>query len=507
MRKLVVCCDGTWNTPDQDEGGVPVPTNVVRLSNALARQDEEGNAQLLYYHPGVGTEGSWWEKTKGGSVGQGLDQNIISAWRWLCRTWQPEDRLHLFGFSRGAFTVRSLATVLTTCGLPKLRELPDEAQWNLLESAFQLGYRERKPVAAWAGATVFQLAPADVRIHFLGVWDTVGALGIPDNLAILNLLDNHKRHAFHDTNLSDKVLQARHAVALDEERASFSPTLWVAPGREAEVKQVWFPGVHCDVGGGYEQTGLSDGALSWMIEEARAQGLAFRPDMLRQIHPNHQDVLHDSGGGLFKLLRTQPRSIPRLDAPGGADLHESARRRLAEPPIFQAPYRRTVALAPGENHRQEVYARERWNETGLWLEAGVAYEFRATGEWTDRKVACGPGGTKDGKFDKGELLHAAAGLWGRFEQLVKKAAKNEEADFWGTRRAEDLPWMALVGVVANGGNPSSDGTPAPHESFLIGESVRHVPGESGYLFCYANDAWNFYQNNRGSVRLTVTRGA
>jgi len=506
MRTLVVSCDGTWNTPDQDEGGVPVPTNVVRLHNCLAAKDAQGNTQLAYYHPGVGTEGSWWEKAKGGGVGQGLNRNILSAWRWLCRTWQPEDRIFLFGFSRGAFTVRSLATVLTTCGLPALRELPDTGQWKLLEAAFQKGYRERKAPGDWLSAAKLLLEPAALRIHFLGVWDTVGALGIPDNLAILNLLDDRKRYAFHDTDLSTQVLQARHAVALDERRASFAPTLWTATERHAGVKQVWFPGVHCDVGGGYAETGLSDGALAWMVAEAAAHGLGFQEVMVRQIRPNAQDVLHDSCGGVFKLLRTQPRSIPRLDV-AAPDLHDSVRKRQEEPPIFQAPYRKVVALGVGENHRLDIYAQDRWNETGLWLEAGATYDFRATGEWTDGKVACGPGGTKDGNFDKGELVHVASGLWGRFEQLVKKATGNEEADFWGTRREEDLPWMALTGVVANGGNPTGDGTPAPHESFLIGAAASYAPKAAGYLSCFANDAWNFYRNNRGSVRLTVTRSA
>jgi hypothetical protein len=105
------------------------------------------------------------------------------------------------------------------------------------------------------------------------------------------------------------------------------------------------------------------------------------------------------------------------------------------------------------------------------------------------------------------LIHVAAGVWGRFEQLVKKVTGNEEADFWGTRRAEQEPWMALMGAIANGGDPGPDGTPAPLETFRIGTAHRRTPARAGYFYCYANDAWNFYKNNRGQVRLTVTRTA
>ena len=504
MRQLVICCDGTWNTPDQDEGGVPVPTNVVRLYNALATQDAEDREQLAYYHPGVGTEGSWWEKVKGGSVGDGLDKNILSAWRWLCRHYQDGDRVFLFGFSRGAYTARSLSGLLLACGLPDLSALDEAGQWSTLESIFQKGYRKRQDkTGSWRTGVSFLREPAAMRVDFLGVWDTVGALGIPDNLAILNLLDNRKDFTFHDTNLSDRVLMARHAVALDDHRASFSPTLWTNVAAHPGALQLWFPGAHCDVGGGYAENGLSDGALAWMISEAEAQGLAFRPGMVKQIQPNFQGVLHDSCNGVFKLLRTQPRSVPRLD--GNADVHESVRLRMAEPPIFQAPYRATRGLAPGESVTLDIFAAERWNTTGLWLEEGVEYEFAASGQWLDKTLACGPAGSADGQFDMGELVHVASSVWGRLESLVKKATGNQSADFYGTRREEDEPWMALIGVVANGGNPTADGTPAAHESFLIGNGATRRPTQSGYLFCFANDAWNFYQNNRGSVRLAVTR--
>jgi uncharacterized protein (DUF2235 family) len=114
MTNLVVCCDGTWNTPAEMDHGLPAPTNVVKLYNALVK----GDAQPAYYHPGVGTGRHWWDRLIDGGTGEGLDRNIKSAYRWLAEHYQPEDRIFLFGFSRGAYTVRSLANLLMLCGVP-----------------------------------------------------------------------------------------------------------------------------------------------------------------------------------------------------------------------------------------------------------------------------------------------------------------------------------------------------------------------------------------------------
>jgi hypothetical protein len=504
MRNLIICCDGTWNTPDQTAGELPAPTNVVRFYNALAEHDGQGGEQLAYYHPGVGTEGNWWQKVRGGSVGEGLDSNIKSAYRWICDHWQPDDRLFLVGFSRGAYTVRSLAGFISRCGLLDLGALPEEERWSRVRRAFAEGYRRRQ--ADWGRGWTLRCAPVEARIQFLGVWDTVGALGIPDNLAILNLLDDRRKYAFHDTQLGDSVLEARHAVALDEMRASFAPTLWTGVAGRAGVRQLWFPGVHSDVGGGYAECGLSDGALKWMVDEAAALGLAFKPAMLAQIRPSHHGVLHDSCRGVFKLLRTQPRFTPRLHpALAGTELHLSALARSSDPPITQAPYRPTREVVAGSPVTASVYAQDRWNDTRIWLEAGVEYEFRAQGQWLSKDVPGGPAGASDDRFHKGEVAHAVASIWGKLEGLVRKATGNDVADFWGTKRVEDAPWLALVGVVAAGGEPGADGTPAKPDTFVIGQGLRRRIPRAGYFYAFANDAWNFYENNRGSVHLTVSR--
>jgi hypothetical protein len=511
VKNIVICCDGTWNTPDErDAGGVPTPTNVVRMFNAVAAADGRNTQQHRYYHPGVGTDGGWWDKAVGGGTGAGLDKNIMSAYRELCDFYEPDDQLFLFGFSRGAYTVRSLAGFIGHCGLLKTQGLAEPEAWSRIERLFQKGYRRRiesREQKSWADYA-FHENGDPVKIRFLGVWDTVGALGIPEDMAVLSLLDNLQDHTFHDTTLGAHIQVARHAVALDEMRASFQPTLWDAPAG-VDAQQVWFPGVHCDVGGGYRETGLSDGALRWMMQEAakadartNRPGLSFSDAMVNQVHPSFQDVLHDSCSGAFALLPTQPRSAPRLAE--GPAVHPSVIERQATPPIHQCPYRDTHAFdqkAPGQ---VQVFALQSWNATGLWLEAGRSYRFAAGGEWMDGSVKCGPGGCDDGHFQLGELAQMAGTLLGKAEEAWKKVTGNQSADFRFTRRHEDMPWFCLVGSVANGGGVDAKQHLAPHESFRIGEGCSYTPARSGYFYAYANDAWNCYGNNRGRLNLTIT---
>ncbi len=507
MRNLIVCADGTWNTPDQEDGGIPSPTNVVKLYNCLAEVDDAGDEQLRYYHPGVGSEGNWWDKVKGGSVGVGLSKNIMSAYRWLGSNYGEGDRLFLFGFSRGAYTVRSLAGMIARCGLLDLSGLPDPEVWARVEKAYKAGYRKKEARSKWAMNWDFhggRAADGHMDIHFIGVWDTVGAMGIPDDMALLNLFDDRKAYAFHDTKLGVKVINARHAVALDEERASFSPTLWMGSENKINVKQQWFAGVHADVGGGYANTGLSDIALKWMIDEAEAKGLDFNSAMLEQINPDIHGILHDSNNGVFKLLKSQPRNAPKV-IKSNKNIHVSAADRSSNPPISQAPYRPTQLLRKGQSVTVSIYADQPWNQTNLYLEGGAKYEFSAEGEWLDSSIKCGADGTEDGKFDAGEVIHLLGTALGKVEELFQAVSGNEGAEIPGTRRYEDYPWFSLVGVVADAPNPGSAGRQSKHTSVLIGTGTAKKVRKSGYLYCFANDAWNFYGNNRGSVRLTVKR--
>lgn len=505
MRNLVVCCDGTWNTPNQQHDGVATPTNVYRLYNAVEPQNPDGVEQLTYYHPGVGAEGNWLGRLIAGGFGLGLTNNIKSAYKWLGQTYRPADRIYLFGFSRGAYTARSLAGMIAHSGL--LRLDPDDPQvWDQVEQAMR-AYRSRTARAAWVGQLSFHGAgdPPAVPIHCVGVFDTVGALGVPDDLALLNLIDHFTNLTFHDTQISDQILHARHAVAIDERREPFSPTLWTGPGADrASVQQVWFPGVHADVGGGYPETGLSDTALTWMFEETTALGLGFHPGMVAQSAPDPCGVLHDSGRGAMRGLRTCPRSLPDLSVPSPS-IHRSVRQRQEDPPIAQGRYRPTLHLQIGELRELDVFAGQTWNGTDLYLDTGQEYEFTARGEWVDLHDQSGPDGLEAGRAQAGEVGRFLGTLLGLVERWWKRLTGNQAADFRFTRRHEDMPWFCLVGVVANG-QAGAAGVPVAHESFRIGRGPRRVRVvRGGYFHAYANDAWNRYGNNRGSVRLTVSR--
>ncbi|MBB4189288.1 hypothetical protein GGE07_005970 [Sinorhizobium terangae] len=513
---LIVFCDGTWNTPDQMDGGLPAPTNVVKLRNALMPIDKDGREQRIYYHPGVGTDGSWWNRIAGGGMGDGLDKNIISAYNWLTRNYESGAKIWLFGFSRGAYTVRSLGGMISRCGLLRTPGIREEVIWSAIDDLFAI-YRtpEQKAKAVVATGTLpfheresGQACKHSIPIHFIGVWDTVGALGVPDDLALLNLIDDPAKHQFHDTDLSPIVANARHAVAIDEMRQSFTPTMWTNVDENPAVRQVWFPGVHCDVGGGYGRCGLSDQALKWMIDEAARLGLNFRESLDSHLAADPLGQLHDSVTGVFKSLKTRPREVP-LFSEENALLHKSALDRHKNPPLAQGDYWTTKCPLEGQAATVDVFARDRWNFTGLYLEAGVRYQFSAAGEWMDSGISCGPQGTRDGKFHLGEVVQMASSIWGEGEALYSKLSGNHQIDFWYTRREEGADWFALIGFVANGVLPTADPQTkanfASHEVFVIGEKASFRPSKSGYLYAFANDAWQAYDNNRGSVKLTVAR--
>ena len=504
---LLVFCDGT---PQQLDDGKPAPTNVVKLRNAVA----ENSGQRVYYHPGVGTDGGVVDRYIGGGIGDGLDKNIISAYYWLATNYRPGDKIWLFGFSRGAYTVRSLGGMISRCGLLNAggAGTGDDKVWEDINALFSL-YRQpaasAPAVIASVGRPFYEVATGNptkesVPVYFIGVWETVGSLGIPDDLALANLLDDPQKYAFHDTSLSPIVKNARHALALDEQRQSFIPTLWDNVAANPRVKQRWFVGVHSDVGGGYAQCGLSDIPLRWMMSEARDLGLELHPDIATQLKPDPQALLHDSVTGVFKLLHTCPRGVPQIVA-GSADVDNSVLQRQSQPSLLHGGYRRLRALTPAHPVTFDVFSRERWNETGVWLEAGVEYRFSASGKWMDSSIPCDADGTDDGKFYPGEAAQILASVADKLEMLWKGATKNQDVDFWLSRRVGTAPWFALIGVVANGAGAAPVVPQQLHQIFVIGSGCRFTPARSGYLYAYANDAWQMYDNNRGSVALTVSR--
>ena len=323
MKRIAIFCDGTWNTPDKTEDGKPCQTNVVKMASALSNASKDGTPQLLYYDTGIGSEGKISKRIFDGATGYGISGKILQAYRFIINNYEPGDELFLFGFSRGAFTVRSLSGLIRNSGVLKTENL------NLTEKAFNI-YRSRnssfQPRAV--EATLFRRTYAveeTTRVKFIGVWDTVGALGNP--LYMKSLLS--RQNQFHDTALSSKVDNAFHALAIDEKRKNFEATLWLQqPHSDGQVlEQVWFPGVHSDVGGGYPEAGLSDQALLWMLEKAENCDLHFESITL---NPDPKAPIHETYSGFYTLVKKYFRHIKSADPKTGNTnefLHPSVEQR------------------------------------------------------------------------------------------------------------------------------------------------------------------------------------
>ena len=297
MKRLVVCCDGTWQDLAKD-----YPTNVVKITQAIKHFDTAGIQQVVYYDEGIGAESNispeedltflgaghreqLLEGIKGGGFGKGIDKNIRDAYSFLSLNYTFGDEIYLFGFSRGAYTVRSLAGMLYYCGLvkrPHIRKVPE---------AYEL-YRDKlashdPKIAQFRQDYCHQNSQYKyqdrVPITLLGCWDTVGSLGLPDALPHIpiNKFINRDRYKFHDTTLSPTVENALHAVAIDETRKAFAVTLMEkSPEIDSQnLQQVWFPGDHGCVGGGTaSQSKLADSALLWMMEAVEEIGLDLKFD-------------------------------------------------------------------------------------------------------------------------------------------------------------------------------------------------------------------------------------
>ncbi len=315
-KRIIICCDGTWNNPEQKE-----VTNVVKAARALRPQGGDGTAQVVFYDWGVGSAGGLGDKLTGGALGKGIDKNIQDAYRFLVHNYKDGDEICFFGFSRGAYTARSTVGLIRNIGVLK------KEYAGLIPRAYRM-YRSKAGPDAAAARRFRRDFSREVRIKFIGVWDTVGALGIP--LKVVRELLTPGKYDFHDTRLSRSVDFAAHAVAVDERRVDFKPSLWRRkPSPELVLEQDWFAGVHCDIGGGYRETGLSDIALMWMVEQAERAGLSFDRDYLGKIaRPDFRGKLHRSRRGIYWTKKPYVRPIGKL----GAELekiHPTVRQRMA----------------------------------------------------------------------------------------------------------------------------------------------------------------------------------
>jgi uncharacterized protein (DUF2235 family) len=295
-KRLALCFDGTWNNADSSKA----ETNVALLARTVrANSGVDGVPQMTFYLRGVGSSGIAVERLVGGAFGEGIDENIRSGYMFFAQNYVPGDQIYIFGFSRGAFTARSLVGFVASCGLLQRSFLGHISEaWEYYRTA-----DPRTPAAFCAKYKVE--CQRDVKIDFLGVWDTVGSLGIPGTLfAGLNA----GKYRFHNTSPSPIVRVGRHALAIDEHRDEFEPTLWTGDiPAGSDIKQVWFAGAHSDVGGGYQHRDLAEIPLRWMAQEAVSAGLQLELELLtKEADLNPLAAQHESRQGWSLKDRATP---------------------------------------------------------------------------------------------------------------------------------------------------------------------------------------------------------
>lgn len=328
-RRLVICCDGTWNSPDKGAAA----TNVVRMARIIKSQSSTGIPQIVFYHSGVGT-GNWFDRIGGGASGIGVSRAVREVYAFLVNNYippegneSPGDEIFLFGFSRGAYTARAVAGLIGTIGIlrpPDMGGFMEAWGWYRLPP-------DRRDITALDAR--FPTRLKDVPVRCVGVWDTVGALGVPANRFLPHWHPCADTYRFFDTKLGPHVQYAFQALAIDEKRAPFVPVPWndAHPAEPDQViRQTWFCGVHSDVGGGYPDHGAADIPFLWMAAQVNP---LLDLDILAI--PGESDTtqvygggtLHDSYTVSFRLAGALNRTIgPEV----GQYVHRSVIDRLAK---------------------------------------------------------------------------------------------------------------------------------------------------------------------------------
>jgi len=305
-KHLILCLDGTWCDGDSR----PEPqSNVAVLTAMVDPWPQDGSGQRVYYDSGIGTRASLVNRALGGIFGKGLSGNVLAAYRFLSQFYEPGDRIYVFGFSRGAFTARSLCGFMAASGLLKSEECSKD-NLKFAWSYYRTSPKQRYPADR---AKLSRMTHgSDARVRFLGVFDTVGALGVPGRFG-------KRAIQFHDTDVSSVVDCSCQALAIDEHRREFEPAVWTEPRhrRFHAVEQAWFPGSHANIGGGCEDRGLSDLALDWMVRRLGryCPELKLRPswDWPRPLVPNYIAPLYETRTLVFwrSWLRPMMRLINR----------------------------------------------------------------------------------------------------------------------------------------------------------------------------------------------------
>jgi hypothetical protein len=512
-KNIVICCDGTGNQYGKEN------SNLVKLYKVLVR---ESGRQVAYYHPGVGTMGSrnaltWiakkWTGFKGLSFGYGLSDNIADAYQFLMHVYEAGDRIYIFGFSRGAYTARAL------CGLLQFVGLLSPGNEGLIPYAIRLfkskDTKNKAKNKFRIAAGLQKTFGVPCKPHFLGVWDTVSSVGW--------IFDPFAHWHLPYTAALTEVAIVRHAVSIDERRAFFRQNL--INHLDGDRKEVWFAGVHSDVGGSYRESesGLSKIAFQWIVRQAVNCG-EDEPGLLIADHemsrvlggdlhytrPQINALKHNSLKPYWWPAEFWPKRrgmnlFRRRAIPEAARFHESVIKRRQEVPKYrpknvpsdipQTQIERDPAVAPpfvaygsvslqvGEKFKTPVDSAARWNVTSLRLVKGQRYRLEASGTWYDASIACGPQGYKN----------PPGSMTSFFFRLVR----------W-LRRAPKANWFALVGVVDKDSSTAVV-LHADDEAQGNHAMAEFTVTKDGFLNCFANDLNLFYFNNWGVLPLTVTR--
>lgn len=364
-KNIVVLSDGTGQ-----DGGSETNTNVYKLFNMAENRTPR---QTCFYDPGVGS--GRWGRLGGLAMGLGFGRNVMDCYRFIFEEFQAGDRIYLVGFSRGAATVRSLAYFIHLFGiLPQGRDKLLRRAWSIYTISDPVRRKKEAERFIEMNHTMW------TKVHFLGCYDTVAALGAPVDWAS-RAIDRVPwfKHRFHDLRLSPSVVHAYHALALDDQRTTFHPLLWepledepkrLAQGREPlaceTLRQVWFAGMHTDVGGGYPSQELSDIPLVWLTQMATDKGLLVYPGHHVRITENADGRMHDSRAGMFrKLYRRKPRTWDqtRSDRPV---VHASVLARKKNTRNLDEPLYACWLREPGpEVEPWTKYADQRWRRAGV----------------------------------------------------------------------------------------------------------------------------------------------
>ena len=516
-KRIIVCCDGTWNDLE-----MRYITNVGRLVQALpsvGSSNGEDVAQLVFYDDGVGADSSGIRKLWQGSLGKGIDNLIYEAYRFISINYEDGDEICLFGFSRGAFTVRSVAGVIGRVGLvPRkyLKQVPQALDFYRTKNAneqaqFKKDYSIKNP-----------------KVTLLGCWDTVGALGIPDKIPLLPI-DTilRRRYQFHDTKLGRHVERAIHAVAIDELRKEFQATLMEKELNNSTTKliQKWFPGDHCCVGGGsWGKRGLSNRCLVWLLEQATDMGIDLKPDWSllhdRTISdhsifvPNEMTLLYS------KYDRPMPEELVKWE-----DIDVTARMRWVEHPDYRPsnlkkrfaaelnaldydlrqPFSELTELAVNESADVRVFAKDKHNETKIKVTSGEKFMIKVSRVqvWQDGNFdPCDILGWSTDNKDKVPYVHGEKAdinaIKGRLIKGFRWKLLHPSSDWFElVMKIGDTPFKGLT----------IDKPKHEYESF----EIRFTAEASGELVFAANDLSSRnkfvdrYDNNEGWVWLKVTR--